>query len=94
MTKKRILITGASGFLGQVVTIKLAMEEKWDIYAVTTGRRAISFPKNVTVICSDLFNEAKRIELMESIAPHILVHLAWETNDLFSDNNSCYAGLT
>jgi nucleoside-diphosphate-sugar epimerase len=87
MIKERILITGASGFLGQVLTVRLAKEEKWEIYAVTTGRRAISFPKNVKVISSDLFNETKRTELIESITPHILVHLAWETNDLFSDDN-------
>jgi nucleoside-diphosphate-sugar epimerase len=85
--KDKLLITGASGFLGQAVTIKLAMEEKWDIYAIITGRRVVSFPRNVKIISTDLFNENKRTELVESIAPHILLHLAWETNDLFSENN-------
>jgi len=87
MRKEKLLVLGASGFLGQQVIKRLSSEMQWDIYAVSSGRKQISFPAMVKKLCVDLLNDTQRQELMESIKPSVILHLAWETGDMFSDIN-------
>jgi nucleoside-diphosphate-sugar epimerase len=85
---KKLLITGARGFIGSAITEKLAAEGKYEIYAVISGlQRAIPFAENVKIVCADLLNESERCKLIESIMPTFMFHFAWETSDLASSNN-------
>lgn len=87
---KTVLITGASGFLGQAIVKELSASEDWEIYAVTSGRRAVSFPKGVHTVAADLTSESSRKELFQMISPHSMIHLAWNLSKrgfLNSDTN-------
>lgn len=41
---EKVLITGASGFIGRAITTVAAMEKDWDIYGVVSGRRTVAPP--------------------------------------------------
>jgi nucleoside-diphosphate-sugar epimerase len=85
--KLRLLITGASGFLGRIVTKKIAAENKWMVYAVTSGRRYIDFPSNVEVVSANLLDETNRRQMIESIQPNIILHLAWYAENVDANSN-------
>jgi nucleoside-diphosphate-sugar epimerase len=78
VTKERLLITGASGFLGKRITRMAVAEGKWEIYALTSGRKSVSFPKDVKIICIDLLDKIQCKKMMESIRPEYIIHLAWK----------------
>ena len=73
---KKLLITGASGFLGLAVVKLAALQPGLDIYAVTTGRKRI-FPENVRVIKANLLEQSQCKQLMESVRPDLMFHFAW-----------------
>jgi len=86
----RLLLTGASGFLGRPILQELADSGDYDIYAVTSGRRAVEFPKNVKTVSANLLDRAESGKLIEEIRPEIMVHFAWDLSDsgyLKSSNN-------
>lgn len=72
------MITGASGFLGQAVIRQLAGRDMYDVVAVLSGRRQVSFPEGVRVKAADLLREKDREKLIEDVRPQILLHLAWD----------------
>jgi len=74
---KRVLVTGASGFLGSAITERLAKLEDYETVAVISGRHPVSFPANVRVETADLLNETARVGLLERIRPDIMLHIAW-----------------
>lgn len=78
---KKIMITGASGFLGKYVTEQFAMSGQYEVYAITSGRRSVEFPKGVIVKNADLLNEKETGDLIEEIQPDIMCHLAWALED-------------
>lgn len=73
---KRILITGASGFIGQhVVDALLRHSISSDkIFCLTTKKR-IDSPLQ-WVVC-DLSNHSQVENVLSTIKPHIIIHLAW-----------------
>ena len=75
------MITGASGFLGKYVTEQFAMSGQYEVYAITSGRRSVEFPKGVIVKNADLLNEKETGDLIEEIQPDIMCHLAWALED-------------
>lgn len=81
---EKVLITGASGFIGRAITTVAAMEKDWDIYGVVSGRRTVTPPPpppphtpNVHIITTDLQDENQCKALMEKLRPDIMLHLAW-----------------
>lgn len=80
---KTVLVTGASGFLGQVVVRQLMEQGAYKVAAVISGRRAVSFPEGVETEVCNLLDEQERTALVERVKPDILCHLAWgqETSD-------------
>ena len=74
----RILITGASGFIGQAC-LDLLVRQDVEIHALT---RQIS-PHSDPRVCwheFDLLNETAALDpLLATIAPTHLLHLAWDT---------------
>ena len=87
---KKILITGASGFLGMSIVSELAEFGGYDIYAVASGRRNVVFPNGVNTVTADLLDRERSKRLIEEIRPEIMVHLAWglsEPGFLKSVNN-------
>jgi len=75
---KRVLVTGASGFIGRAVTQRLACEPDFRVYAVISGRRDICFGDNVATIKADLLCSERVAKLTSDTKADICVHLAWE----------------
>ena len=74
---KKILITGAGGFIGQAVLNKLTKMEQWEIYALTRGEREFEY-ENVKTIKCDLLNLDGIDRLFAEIKPELTLHLAWK----------------
>jgi dTDP-6-deoxy-L-talose 4-dehydrogenase (NAD+) len=77
----KVLITGASGFLGLPITENLVDLGGYEIYAVTTGRKPVSFSEGVSVLSADLLDRAQSESVIKQAKPDIMVHLAWDLSD-------------
>jgi nucleoside-diphosphate-sugar epimerase len=69
---KRIVVTGASGFIGRE-TIAPLIARGFEVHAI--GRTAVEQPRCHTHVCDLLTDEIGA--LLRSIAPSHLLHLAW-----------------
>jgi dTDP-4-dehydrorhamnose reductase len=70
MTRKRLLITGASGFLGWYLCT--AAQEEWEVYG-TTLSKAIDIP-NTTLLQVDLTDLAALNHTFEVVQPDAVIH--------------------
>jgi dTDP-4-dehydrorhamnose reductase len=70
MTRKRLLITGASGFLGWYLCA--AAQEEWEVYG-TTLSKAIDIP-NTTLLQVDLTDLAALNHAFEVVQPDAVIH--------------------
>lgn len=74
----RILITGASGFLGLPIVREFVKQKEYQVYAVTSGLRAVEFPEGVIRVNVNLLDRDATKEIIESVRPEIMLHLAWD----------------
>ena len=74
----KILITGANGLVGQHLIRLLVEEGKFEIHALGKGPCRISYGKSSGVIYHsvDLTNFKKTEQIVDKLAPHIIVHAA------------------
>ena len=79
--KKKILITGANGFIGRHLIP--FFEKNYDLYGCYLEHNSIleTFP-SVNWIKINLKNSAQTNSIIKSIAPYGLIHLAWNVKDL------------
>ena len=74
MGKKRVLITGASGFIGQFVLKEMLKNEDIDFLAIDTRKIPnVSIEKQELV---SLLDKDKLMEIIKKYKPNIIVHLA------------------
>ena len=74
MGKKRVLITGASGFIGQFVLKEMLKNEDIDFFAIDTRKIPnISIEKLELV---SLLDKEKLMEIIKRYKPNIIIHLA------------------
>ena len=74
MNKKRVLITGASGFIGQFVLKEMLKNEDIDFFAIDTRKIPnISIEKLELV---SLLDKEKLMEIIKRYKPNIIIHLA------------------
>ena len=87
--KKKLLITGASGYIGSVLITKLT--KKYSIYALDKKDKNIFIKKKINYIKCDLSNYNKTLIAIKSIKPEIIVHLAAQsTVDFVKAKSSSY----
>jgi nucleoside-diphosphate-sugar epimerase len=75
--KKKILITGASGFIGRQC-LPLLIEKGYEVYAVSFSRKDFSCP-GVRWYQVNLLNSKETNSLVSSVGATHLLHLAWYT---------------
>ena len=74
MGKKRVLITGASGFIGQFVLKEMLKNEDIDFFAIDTRKIPnVSVEKQELV---SLLDKDKLMEIIKRYKPNIIIHLA------------------
>lgn len=87
---KKILITGASGFIGRGILEKLIEKNVYIIYAVTTDKaRLLQYEDKLNIVTINLLYEEEIKRLIKKVKPDILLHLAWklEGNDGFQNSS-------
>lgn len=75
---KRILVTGARGFLGRHLLSRLAEAGAGQLFAVTSQAGGMEAVEGVTVESSDLLDAGAARSLMQRVRPDVCVHLAWD----------------
>ena len=81
--KKKILVTGASGFIGFNLIKKLKNKK---VIAVSRSIENTKH-KNCTYLSCDLKSRSKVFKLFKKIKPDIVYHLAWEGIPNFNNRN-------
>jgi len=76
--ENRILITGASGFIGTHV-LNLLVHENFKIHAISRNVRKDHSKNGVEWYKADLLKEVDIEGIFEKIRPKYLIHLAWKT---------------
>lgn len=65
MKKLRILICGASGFIGNNILIRLATSEKYDVVGTYFSKKPKNVPKNAELVQADLTNRETVFSLVK-----------------------------
>jgi len=96
MCKKKILITGAGGFIGYYFYKKLKKKDNFDIYCTVNSHintkikknlLKIRATKNIKLLSIDLKNLKKTKETIKKINPHIIYHFAAYSDHKSSEQN-------
>ncbi|HKS27258.1 MAG TPA: NAD(P)-dependent oxidoreductase [Pyrinomonadaceae bacterium] len=74
---KRVLVTGAGGFIGRHALPQLASRELVEVHAVSRSLPPEGLSKEVTWHRADLLNPSEVSELLARVRPDSLLHLAW-----------------
>jgi nucleoside-diphosphate-sugar epimerase len=75
-TRRRVLVTGARGFIGRH-TVPELLNLGYEVHCL--GRRPTpNLPKHVAQYTVDLMDEAVVTRLLRSVRPSHLLHLAWD----------------
>lgn len=75
MAARKILVTGASGFVGRHVLTPL-LARGYDVHVSTRDAAAI-FPAGVTRHVTDLLDCSQHQALIDRVRPDCLLHMAW-----------------
>lgn len=82
----KILITGANGFLGQHLTLYLALKQH-DIFATSRGTCHIPPLQPFSYFSSDLTEKVRVNEMVRSIQPDVIIHTAAMSKPDECENN-------
>jgi len=77
---QRILVTGATGFIGKHVTALMDQQSEKDLDFTAWDRLSMG----------DLLQDSNRQFELEKLAPHVVLHLAWSTtaNDRYDEGSA------
>ena len=79
----RVLITGASGFVGKILVNKL-LKLGIKILAISRKNLDKSYTQKINWIKADLSNKASYQNQVSQFAPEVVIHLAWQDIPDFS----------
>ena len=78
--KKRILVTGANGLLGQKIIYLLSSRIDIDLYATGRGRNRLLDDVNYKYVSLDITDESSVNDVIADISPNSIIHCAAMTN--------------
>ena len=76
----RVLVTGGSGFLGNSLLSALVKDGHEVIALSRNGKPAVEVLREISWKKSDLLDPLATSEMLNSIRPEGLLHLAWDTS--------------
>lgn len=91
MLKKKILVTGSNGLLGQKLIHALANSSIFELVATSKGENRCLLTSGYTYISLDITDENNVEEVFKNVTPDIVIHTAAMTNvdACEQDHNSC-----
>lgn len=72
--KKKVLITGSNGFIGQKMITAILASKNFDLVALSRGSNRYSNPEGYIYIDGDVCNPEQMAEVMLQHRPHFIVH--------------------
>ena len=89
--KKKIVLTGASGYNGKYVR-EVLLQREFEVYA--PSRREVQAEDDIHWIRGDILNDAFIEHIMAEVQPEYLVHLAWNISKGYSQSGKNYSFLS
>lgn len=80
MKKKKLLITGSNGLLGQKLIEALATNEQFETFATSRGQNRSLQKAGYTYLPLDITDKANVDEVMNQVKPEVMIHTAAMTN--------------
>lgn len=80
MSKKKILITGSNGLLGQKLVLLLANQSDIHLIATARGKNRLPFTEGYEYLEMDITNPEQVAEVIEQVKPNAIIHTAAMTN--------------
>ncbi|MHA8056211.1 SDR family oxidoreductase [Aquirufa nivalisilvae] len=78
--KKKILITGSNGLLGQKLVQLLVKQEDIDLIATAKGPNRLASSSGYTYVSLDITQEKEVMDIFQAYQPDVLIHTAAMTN--------------
>lgn len=90
--KKKILITGSNGLLGQKLVKHLLLSDEFDFLATSSGKNRIEKYSDFKYQSMDITNESEVCEVIETYKPDVVINTAAMTNvdACESDKDGCW----
>ena len=80
MHKKRILITGSNGLLGQKLVDLLAGNESYETFATAKGENRLIVSEGYSYLEMDITDASQVDEVLTQVKPDVIIHTAAMTN--------------
>lgn len=78
--KKRILITGSNGLLGQKLVDLLSKQASVDLIATARGNNRLPETEGYTYASLDITSKSEVLDIFNQFKPHVVIHAAAMTN--------------
>jgi dTDP-4-dehydrorhamnose reductase len=93
MKKKKILVTGSNGLLGQKLVQLLMEDPQYSLVATARGKNRLPFPEGpYTYLPMDITNQNQVQEIINEVKPDFIIHTAAMTNvdQCESEKEACW----
>lgn len=80
MDRKKVVITGSNGLLGQKLVKLFRTKQGYEVHALSRGENRMLSDAGYTYYSIDLLDTARLRECILGIQPHVLIHTAAITN--------------
>ncbi|GAA4448387.1 dTDP-4-dehydrorhamnose reductase [Nibrella saemangeumensis] len=93
MEKRRILITGSNGLLGQKLVDLLTQESNVDLIATARGTNRLPYTDGYTYRSMDITDRQQVLDVIAETQPQVIIHTAAMTNvdQCESEKDNCWA---